>query len=99
MAIKFIRTNPYLGIVDTTRVISVATNVATQVILNSGFSAMTIFNQGSGTLVWGDSGIAVNSGNNLFVQARVEWVGLQDRWNVYVRAESVATVISITEYR
>ena len=99
MAINFARTNPFLGTVGTTRFLSIATNLATQIVLNSGYQALTIFNMGSGTLVWGDSSIATNSGNNLFVQARAEWLGLQDGWSTYVRAESTFTLISVSEYR
>jgi hypothetical protein len=100
MVIKFVRTNPDLGVVaGTARYLSIVTTPATQIVMTSGSQAMTIFNIGSGTLIWGDSSIAVNSGNNLFVQARVEWLNLQDGWSLYVRAESVATLISVTEYR
>ena len=98
MGTVYFRTSPYLGSVGTTRLLNVTTGSAVQIVLNSGYSAMTIFNEGSGTLVWGDANIAVNSGNNLFVQSRVEWLGLQDAWSVYVRAESVATLIGITQY-
>ena len=98
MGTIYLRINPQLGSIGTTRILNVTTGAAVAVILNSGYQAMSIFNQGSGTLVWGDSSIAVNSGNNLFVQSRIEWLALADSFTVYVRAESVATIIGVTEY-
>lgn len=98
MAIIYVRENPFLGSVGTTRFLNVLTSAAVQVALNSGYQAMTIFNNGSGNLIWGDSSVAANSGNTLFVQSRVEWLGLQEGWSTYVRSESVSTIISITEY-
>ena len=98
MGTLYIRANPYLGNTGTTRVLSITTASAVPIVLNSGYQAISIFNQGAGTLIWGDSSIAVNSGNNLFVQSRVEWLALADSFSVYVRAESVATIIGVTEY-
>ena len=98
MGTVFFRTSLYLGQVTTSRTLSISTGVATQIILNSGNQGLSIFNIGSATLVWGDSNLAVNSGNNLYVAMRTEWQGIQDGWSVYVRAESAATLISVSEY-
>ena len=98
MGTLFKRVSPYLGNVGTTKLITIATNVARQIVLDSGYLALSIYNIGSGNLLWGDSGIAVNSGNYLFVNQRTEWLDLQDGWSTYVRADSVGTLISITEY-
>ena len=98
MGTLYKRVSPFLGNIGTTRFLTIATNVATQVVLDSGYLALTIFNVGSGSIVWGDSSIAVNSGNYLFVNQRVEWLDLQDGWSTYVRADSVPTLISISEY-
>ena len=98
MATRYIRTNPYLGSVGTSRVLSIPTNPATLITLTSGYSGLTLFNIGSGALIWGDSNIAVNSGNYLFPSARIEWTEIQDGWTTYVLADSVATVIEKTDY-
>lgn len=98
MGTRFIRTNPYLGTVGTSRVLTIPTSPATLITLTSGYSGLTIYNLGSGMLAWGDSGIAVNSANYLFPYSRIEWTDLQDGWSTYVIADSVATVIERTEY-
>ena len=99
MGINYRRTQPLFGTVGTTRILTVATNPATLITLTSSYQAMTLANMGSGILLWGDSGIAVNSGNQLFVTALKSWDNLQDGFQVYVRAESVSTVITVTEFQ
>lgn len=98
MATRYFRASQGYASVVTTRHIAVATNVAVQVILGSGNAAMTIFNHGTGNVIWGDSGIAVNSGNYIFVTGRVEWSDLQDGWSTYLRADSVSSIVTVTEY-
>ena len=98
MATRYLRADPLTGSVGTSRILSIPTNPATLITLTSGYSGLTLFNIGSGSALWGDSGIAVNSGNYLFVNARIEWTDLQDSWTTYVIADSVSTLIEQTEY-
>lgn len=98
MGTRWIRVSEGLAAVGTTRYITIQTNAATQVILTSGYQGLSVFNLGSGSLIWGDSNISVNSGSYLFVNARVEWMDLQDAFGVYFRADSVSSLIAVTEY-
>jgi len=66
--------------------------------MDSGQQAITIFNAGSGTMWWGDTTVAINSGNALFVNSRVEWLGVQDEFRIFAVAESVQTLVTITQY-
>ena len=98
MATRFLRTNLQLGNVGTSRVLFIPTAPATLITLTSGYSGLTLFNIGSGSLIWGDSNIAVNSGNYLFPYSRIEWSNLQDGWTTYVRADSISTLVDQAEY-
>ena len=99
MGTNYIRTDPYTGAVATTaRYLAILTSPVTAITMTSGSRAMSIFNLGSGSLVWGGSNIAVNSGNYLFVNSRIEWSDVQDGFRTFVIADSVQTLISITEY-
>lgn len=98
MGTRYVRVEGLLG-PSTTRVINIPTSPATEITLTSGFTAMAIFNIGTGQLLWGDSNIAVNSANILFPLSPKTWEGLQDGWSIFVRAESVSTLISATEFQ
>ena len=98
MATRYLRADPLTGSVGTSRILSIPTSPATLITLTSGYSGLTLFNIGSGSALWGDSGIAVNSGNYLFVNTRIEWSDIQDGWTTYVIADSVSTLIEQTEY-
>lgn len=98
MGIPYRRASPNLGSVGTTKYINITTAAAQQIFLDSGFTALHIFNIGSGNLIWGDSNIAVNSGAYLFVNAGKGWESLQDGWSIFFRADSVSTIISVNEY-
>ena len=99
MATVYRRTNPYLGAVSgTARYITVQTNPAVLLSMTSGSQALSIFNHGTGSLIWGGTNVAVNSGNYTFVNMRTEWTNLQDGWSTYLIADSVSTIISVTEY-
>ena len=102
MPVVYRRSNAQLGSVagvGTSRYLNVTTAAAVILELGSANQAFTLFNIGSGNLLWGGSDIAVNSSNILFVSAGRTFEGLQDSFQVFLRAESVSTLISITEYR
>ena len=93
------RTSPQAGGVATSgRYILIATSPVTNLVMSSGNQALSIYNLGSGSLIWGATDISVNSGNYVFVNQRVEWLALQDLWTVYLVADSVQTLINVTEY-
>ncbi len=98
MPTRFFIASDRLGSVGTTRYITITTAAAQLVQITSAKSAMQVFNLGSGNLIWGDSSIAVNSGNYIFVNGAREWTNVNTNFNVYFRADSVQTLISITEY-
>ena len=98
MGTFFLRTNPSLGSASTSRYVSIPTSPATLLTLDSGYQALSLFNVGSATLIYGDSNISVNSGNFIYVGAAAEWLDLQDGWQVYLRADSVSTLISYVQY-
>lgn len=98
MTTRYVRATAGLGTVGTSKYLFIATSPATQILLDSGYQAIQIFNVGSNLLIWGDSNIAVNSGNYLFPSSPKSWEELHDGWSVFVRAESAGTNITITEY-
>ena len=98
MPTRYFRADPQLGSIGTTRYLTITTAAAQQVIMGSGNQGLFIYNIGSGNLIWGDSSIAVNSGNYIFVNGGREWLNARDQFGIFFRADSVATLISITEY-
>ena len=98
MATYFRRPNSNLGIVGTQRLISITTAAAQQVFLSSGFTAINVMNNGPATCSWGDSSLLAGSGAVLFPYAQYEWASLNDGFSVYFRADSVSTIIAITEF-
>ena len=104
MATRYIRAGGGFASVGTSRYLMIATNVATQIVMLSGSQTLRIFNNGSGFLLWGDSNIAVNSANYIFPLGAYSWpddgnVTLADEWSTYVRADSVQTLITVTDFR
>ena len=92
-------TNYGIGAVATTgRSILIVTNQLTLLLLSSGNRGISVYNHGSGTLLWGSSSIAVNSGNNIFVNMRTEWMNVQDGWSTYLAADQTNALITVTEY-
>ena len=99
MGTRYIRPDPLLGaILPTGRYLSIPTSPVTQITLGSGASAISFFNHGTGTILYGASNIAVNSGNYLFVNGKVAFDQLQDGWIGYVIADSISAIMAITEY-
>lgn len=101
MATRFIRLSQGYLSATTTRYVTVNSSLATQVIMNTGYSALRLFNQGSTPLIWGDSTIAINSGNYLYPSASIEWNPVQDNFSFYIISDSTGTIgiAEITEYR
>ena len=98
MATVFIRTNPYLARVLTSRVVTIPTLPTTQVIMASGVAGMSIFNIGPSTIAWGDSNITASTGGLLFYSMQKEWLAVADTFSVYLIATSVAGTVIVHEY-
>jgi len=92
------RDSTLLGSVSTSRYINVATSSAVAVTIQSATTAIRLYNLGTGSIIWGDSNIAVNSGNYLFPYSGVTWTDVEDVFSVYVRADSVAATLVVTEF-
>ena len=101
MATRYFRAGAEYASAGTTRYYSVNSSLATEIIMDSGFKAIRMFNQGSTPLVWGDSNIAVNSGNYLYPSAAIEWNPVLDSFSFFVISDSVGTlgIAAIEEYR
>lgn len=101
MGTRFFRAGNYYQNVGATRYLTINSSLATQVILNSGFTALSIFNQGSTPLIWGDSNITVNSGNYLYPSGRIEWNPINDLFSVFLISDSVGTlgIATVQEYK
>mgnify|MGYP001608883343 CR=1 FL=1 len=100
MGIRYVALGGYAN-VGTTRYLTINSSLATRVTLTSGFTAMSVFNQGSASLIWGDSNITVNSGNYLFPSTRIEWDNVQDGFNIFLVSDSTGYlgIATVNEYR
>lgn len=98
MGINFIRTNPYVMRIGTTRVLSISTAGATAIIMASGNQGLSLCNVGVSTLAWGDSTILAASGGLLYYSMVKEWYVVADTFTVYLRADSVTGTVVVTEY-
>ena len=98
MSTNFVRRTPGLGFPGTARTIAITTAAAQLVSLTSGHQAMVVANLGPNNVAWGDSSLAAGSGVVLFPNSTQEWLGIQDGFGAYWRADSTATTISVQEY-
>lgn len=101
MGTRFFRSGNQIAVVHTSRYISLNSSQATKIVMTSGSTGISIYNQGSTPLVWGGTNIAVNSGNYLFPAGRVEWMDAQDAFELFMFSDSTGTtgLAHITEYR
>ena len=98
MATVLIRTNPGLARVATSRLVTIPTSPATQIVIASGPSGCAIFNVGPTTLVWGDSNITASSGGLLYYSMQKEWLAVADTFTFFLVATSAAGTVMIHEY-
>lgn len=97
MGTIYVRTNPFIARVGTTRLITIATS-GTAVVVTSGYTGMAVFNVGPSALVWGDSSTAASSGGLLYYSMQKEWYAVNDSFAVFFRATSVAGTLVVNEY-
>ena len=98
MATVLVRTNPYLARVATSRLLTIPTSPATQVIIASGPAGAAIFNVGPTTLVWGDSNITESSGGLLYYSMQKEWLATADTFSFFLIATSAPGTVLVNEY-
>lgn len=99
MGTNFCHSNPLVGLVGTTRLITVTT-AAAQVLalLTSGAILVNFQNNGPANCALGDSAMLMGSGDVVFPYANREFYPVSDNFSTYARADSVATVLAVTEY-
>ena len=98
MPTGYIRTNPYPSSIGTSRTVAVPTSPATQVVSLSGYMGWQLVNVGAGAVAYGDSSLLVGTGGMLFYSMSKEWYPIADTMSLYVRADSVASVLLVNEY-
>lgn len=98
MPTVYIRTNPQPSLIGTTRTVTISTAAATQIVSLSGYMGWQIVCLGPSSVAYGDSNIAVSTAGLLFYSMAKEWYPIADTMSVYLRADSVATVIAINDY-
>ncbi len=93
--------NPFSGpaSVGTTRLITIPTGAATEVVMSSGYTAMQVFNVGASTVAWGDSAIQASSAGLMFYSMSKEFNPVSDLFSVYFVADSVAGTIAVNEFK
>jgi len=99
MGTYYRRSNTQLGSVGTARLVTITTAAAQLVQLSSGCSAINVMNNGPTPVSFGDSSLLMGSGNVIFPYAQYEFLNVSDGWRAYFRADSLQTVIAITEFR
>src|SRR3990167_9211957 len=101
MATRFFRAGQNMASVGSTRYLTINSSKVTRVFLSSGAVGISVFNQGSTPLIWGDSNITVNSGNYVFPLGRIEWLEVQDTFDFYLVSDSQGAfgIAAIQEYR
>lgn len=83
--------------VATSRLITITTGDAQEVIMGTGTLAAHIFNVGPSTIAWGDSSITASSGGLLFYSMSEIFKPLADGFNLYFVADSAAGTILVNE--
>jgi len=84
--------------VGTTRLITIPTGAATEVVLGTGNVGMQVFNVGPSTIAWGDSAIEASSAGLLFYSMSKEFNPVSDLFSVFFVADSVAGTIALNEF-
>ena len=83
--------------VATTRLVTITTAAAQSITVSSGYNAINAMNNGPAPISWGDSSLLMGSGNVIFPYAQYIFENLSGSSKIYFRADSVASVIAITE--
>lgn len=98
MATRYFRSANQLGIVGSTRLLTITTGAAQLVQISSGYSSINVMNNGPASVSFGDSSLTMGSGNVIFPYAQYEFLNVVDGFSAYFRADSAQTVIAVTEF-
>ena len=98
MGTRYFRAENLFANIGTTRYISVVTTTITRIYMSTAYTGIRVYNSGSHTLIYGDSNIAVNSGNFLFPGVSVDFGWVQDNFSFYMLADSANSFVSVLEY-
>jgi len=99
MGTRFFRAGNLIGNTVSTRLVSITTGPAQLLSISSGFYSINLMNNGPAPVSFGDSSLLMGSGNMIFPYAQYEFLNVSDDWKVYMRADSAATTVAITEFR
>ena len=91
-------TDPSYGSLGTSRSLTITTAAAQVITVGSGYHRLTVVNLGPANVAYGDSSIAMGSGVILFPYSTEKWSPVVDGFQVYFRADSVATILQLHEY-
>ena len=86
-----------LASVASSRLITIPTGAATQVVTGTGTTYMQAFNVGPSTIAWGDASVTASSGGLLFYSMSEIFKPLKEGFNLYFVADSVAGTIVVNE--
>ena len=99
MGTNYVYHSAQVGVILTTRTITITTAASQQVaLLTSGAILVNFQNNGAGNITLGDSAIVANSGDVVFPYASREFYPVSENFYTYARATSVASVLAVTEY-
>ena len=98
MGTYFRRPNSTFGSVSS-RLVTIPTDPTTKIVLSSGFTAMSVFNVGPSTIVWGGSTITASTGGLIYYSMQQEFPNIQSEGSVFFIADSVAGALMVNEFR
>ena len=98
MPIPYLRPHPTVSLVGSSRVITIPTSPATEVLSIPAAVGMAVFNVGPSAIAWGSGSITQGTGGLLFYSMQKEWMLLADTISVFFIADSVAGVLAVQDY-
>lgn len=98
MGTNFIRTNFQIASVATTRLITVTTGSPQQFVAGSGVLEIMLQNNGPAPIAIVDSSVVIGSGDIVFPYANRQFQNIANGFNLFLRADSVASVMAWTEF-
>ena len=100
MGTNYVQHSFFVGAVLTSRIITITTAGAQQLtLLSSGVILVNLQNLGAvANVTVGGSSMLMGSGDTVFVFANREFYPVSDNFTTYVRADSIAADIALTEY-
>lgn len=98
MGTNFIRTNVQIASVGTTKLLTVTTGSSQQFTAGSGVFEIMLQNNGPTNIAIVDSSAVMGSGDVVFPYANRQFQNVADGFNLFLRADSVASIMAWTEF-